>query len=133
MGTFTDTHLCLTCCLLRFERQDHLAIPCPTASTITLLLTLPVLEGSSRGPADDGNPRIGSIGAGISLCPHSLCFGKMGQHSASHLTPWPGDDQSLSRISQRMQILVTSASVSGVLPYYVTFHQLILLSEFQKR
>lgn len=133
MGTFTDTHLCLTCRLLQFERQDPLAIPCPTASTITLLLTLPVLEGSSRGPADDGKPRTGSIWADISLCQHSLCFGKMGKHSSSHLTLWPGDDQSLSRISHGMQILVTSASVSGVLPYYVMFHQLVLLSEFHKR
>lgn len=132
MGTFTDTHLCLTCCLLQVERQDHLAIRCPTASTITLLLTLPVLEGSSRGPADDGKPRTGSIWAAISLCPHSLCFGKMGKHSSSHLTPWPGDDQSLSRISHGMRILVTSASVSGVLSYYVMFHQLILPSEFHK-
>lgn len=133
MGTFTDTHLCLTCCLLQFECQDHLAIPYPTASTNTLLLKLPVLDGSSRGPVDDGKPRVGSIWVDLSLCPHSLCFGKMGKHSSSHLTPWPGDDQSLSRISHRIQILVTSASVSGVHSYCVMVHQLSLLSEFHKR
>lgn len=133
MGTFTDTHLCLTCCFLQFECQDHLAIPYPTSSTNTLLLKLPVLEGSYRGPVDDGKPRIGSIWVDLSLRPHALCFGKMGKHSSSHLTPWPGDDQSLSRISHRIQILVTSASVSGVLSYCVMFHQLSLLSEFHKR